>query len=76
MAEHIHHTHSNNDQTSAATILVSVVIVLIIALAFYFGVIRGNIGGGNAGGSIDVELNAPEAGGGGPALDDSGTVGY
>lgn len=69
MAEHIHHTHSG-DNTSAATILISVVIVLLVALAFYFGVIRGNIGGGaETGNGVNVELNAPipagESGGAG-----------
>lgn len=58
MADHIHHT---SDNTSSATILVSVVIVLIVALAFYFGVIRGNIGSGPATNGVNVELNAPAA---------------
>jgi hypothetical protein len=72
MAEHIHHT---NDNTSSATILVSVVIVLIVALAFYFGVIRGNVTApANTSGDTNVELNVPGAGGSAGADTEEGGV--
>lgn len=60
---------AENENNSANTVLISVVILVIIALAFYFG-FRGNMGGADNAGDVNVELNTPDIGGG----DDGGAA--
>lgn len=59
--------HSEGGGGSATTVLVTVIIVVIIGLAFYFGFVRGNWGGGDRN-NLDINVTVPEGSGlpGGP----------